>query len=489
LTHFSTENLLQKLGIPKNIKARKVLEIQFIGAAHEVTGSQHLLKINGKKILLDCGMFQGHRKEAFEKNRQFTYDPSEIDVMLLSHAHIDHSGNIPNLVKKGFNGHIYTTSATVDLCQIMLRDSAYLQERDVTYVNKDRIKKGKTPFEPLYTIDDVEKAMKHFIGVQYDKSINVSAGVWATFRDAGHILGSAGIFLEIDEDGRKIDFGFSGDIGRSGTPILHDPDILRNLDVLIMESTYGNRLHPVSNQVEEELAKIIRETISVGGRVIIPAFAVGRTQLLVYILHKLWQQNRIPLFSIYVDSPLAVKATEIFKLHPECFDRETYRLFLNKHEDPFGFEKLIYTHSAEDSKALNDLKVPYVVISASGMAEGGRILHHLKNNIGNKNNLILFVGYAAKNTLARKIMDGDEWVSIFGDQYEVKSKVEKMDYFSGHADQNGLLDYLNFNPPEKLKNIFLVHGEEEQAIPLMDKIKNKGYEAVKYPSSGEVFIV
>jgi len=465
------------------------LEIQFIGAAHEVTGSQHLLTINSKKILLDCGMFQGHRKEAFEKNRQSTYDPSEIDVMLLSHAHIDHSGNIPNLVRKGFKGHIYTTSATVDLCQIMLRDSAYLQERDVTYVNKERIKDGKTPFEPLYTIDDAEKAMKHFIGVQYDKTINVSPGVRATFKDAGHILGSAGIFLEIEEPGRKINFGFSGDIGRPDTPILRDPDILRNLDALIIESTYGNRLHPVSNQVEEELAKIIRETISAGGKVIIPAFAVGRTQLLVYILHKLWQQNRIPLFSIYVDSPLALKATEIFRLHPECFDREIYRLFLNDHEDPFGFEKLIYTRSVDDSKALNDLKVPYVVISASGMAEGGRILHHLKNNIENKNNLILFVGYAAKNTLARKIMDGDKWVSIFGDQYEVKSKVEQMDYFSGHADQSGLLEYLNFNPPEKLKNIFLVHGEEDQAIPLMDRIKKKGYESVKYPAPGEVFTV
>jgi metallo-beta-lactamase family protein len=364
-----------------------------------------------------------------------------------------------------------------------------LQERDVTYVNKERIKKGKTPFEPLYTVDDVEQAMKHFIGIQYNKPINISPGVRATFRDAGHILGSAGILLEIEESEKKINFGFSGDIGRPDTPLLHDPDVLRNLDVLIMESTYGNRFHPVSNEAEEELSKIIRDTISAGGKVIIPAFAVGRTQLLVYILHKLWQQNRIPVFSIYVDSPLALKATEIFRLHPECFDRETYRLFLDDHEDPFGFEKLIYTRSAEESKALNDLTVPYVVISASGMAEGGRILYHLKNNIGNKNDLILFVGYAAQNTLARKIMDGDQWVSIFGDQYEVKSKVKKMDYFSGHADQKELLDYLNFNSPDKLKNIFLVHGEEEQAVPLMEKIKNKGYKSVKYPAPGEVFIV
>lgn len=464
-----------------------ILEIQFMGAAQEVTGSQHLLTINGKKILLDCGLFQGHRKESFEKNKNFLYDPSEIDAMILSHAHIDHCGNIPNLVKKGFKGNIYTIAATVDLCQIMLRDSAYLQEKDVEYANRRRIKEGKTPFEPLYTIEDAEQAMQHFVGVQYNKPINVLPGVNAIFRDAGHILGSAGVCLEIEEGSKKISFGFSGDIGRPDMSILRDPNLLRNLDVLIMESTYGNRLHSISTAVEEELASVVRETISKGGKIIIPAFAVGRTQLIVYMFHKLWQQNRIPPFAIYVDSPLAVKATEVFRLHPECFDRETYRVFINNHEDPFGFEKLIYTHSVEESKALNNLKIPFVVISASGMAEGGRVLHHLKNNIEDEKNLVLFVGYAAKNTLARKIMDGDEYVSIFGDKYKVNCKVSKMDYFSGHADQKGLLDYLKFNPPEKLKNIFLVHGEEDQALPLMEKIKEKGYESVKYPARGEVF--
>ncbi len=463
------------------------MEIQFIGAAQEVTGSQHLLKINGKKILLECGMYQGHRKDAFEKNRNFIFNPAEIDIMLLSHAHIDHSGNIPSLVKNGFKGIIYTTSATVDLCQIMLRDSAYLQERDVEWVNRKRAKHKQKLFEPLYTIDDVEDALTHFVGVQYDKEIEVVPGVRAVFRDAGHILGSASIMLEINENGKKTRLGFTGDLGRNEMPILRNPNIMRDLDALIMESTYGNRLHSVSDEAEEELANTINETINQNGKIIIPSFAVGRTQLLVYMLHKLWDQNRIPKFPIYVDSPLAVKATDVFRLHPECFDRETYRIFIDNYEDPFGFGRLTYIQNVEASKALNKDNVSCVIISASGMAEGGRILHHLKNNIENKRNLILFVGYAAENTLARKIMDGAGEVSILGDVHKVKANIKKMDYFSGHADQKGLLEYLKFSPPAKLKNIFLVHGEPEQSEVLLEKIKSKGYKSVHYPVHGQKF--
>ncbi len=463
------------------------MEIQFIGAAREVTGSQHLLTINGKKILLDCGSFQGHRKEAFEKNRNFPYDPKEIDYLLLSHAHIDHCGNIPHLVKQGFHGHIYTTSATVDLCKIMLMDSAFLIEKDIEIVNRWRSKKGKNLFEPLYTIDDVEQAMQHFIGVQYNKEIELFPGVKVTYRDAGHILGSAGIVLEFEQRGKNIRLGFSGDIGRPDMPILRNPDILRELDVLIMESTYGNRLHPESDQAEEELAETIREAIESGGKIIIPAFAVERTQTLVYMIHKLWDQGRIPSFKTYVDSPLALKATDIFRLHPECFDRETYSLFLQEKEDPFGFEKLVYTRSVDDSKALNDIKDPCVIISASGMAEGGRILHHLQNNLGNHKNLILFVGYAAENTLARKIIDGEKVVKIFGEETKVKAKIKKMDYFSGHADQKGLLNYVDLNPANALKNLFLVHGESDQSLPLLEKIKSKGYKNANYPAPGSVF--
>jgi metallo-beta-lactamase family protein len=463
------------------------LRLQFFGAAQEVTGSQHLLTVNGKKILLDCGLYQGKRKEAFEKNRNFPFNPAEIDVVLLSHAHMDHSGNIPTLVKNGFAGHIYTTSATVDLCQIMLRDSAYLQERDVKFVNKKRIKENKVPFEPLYTIEDAESAMHSFIGIQYDKSVEIVPGVTVTFRDAGHILGSAGITLEIRENEKFTRLGFSGDVGRNEMPILHDPNILTDLDALILESTYGGRLHPIVHEMEEELAVVINEVIKRKGKIIVPAFAVGRTQLLVYLLHKLFDQNRIQVFPIFVDSPLAVNATEIYRVHPECFDRETYRIFLENYEDPFGFYRLTYIREAERSKELNTFKEACMIISASGMAEGGRILHHLKNNIEDLNNLILFAGYAAKETLARKIMDGAEEVNIFGSPYKVKAQIKKMDYFSAHADQNGLLKYLDFSKKDKLKNIFLVHGEPEETIPLLEKIKTKGYKSVSYPKKGEVF--
>jgi metallo-beta-lactamase family protein len=461
------------------------MKIKFCGADQSVTGSQHLISVNGKKILLDCGLMQGKRKEAFEINRNFPFDPSSLDAMLLSHAHLDHSGNIPQLVKSGFKGHIYTTTATVDLCQLMLRDSAFLQEKDVKFVNKKRIRQNKNPFEPLYIIDDVEKAMVNFIGVQYDKKIEIFPGISVTFIDAGHILGSAGILLEINENGKTTRLGFSGDIGRPEMPIIRDPIALPNLDVLIMESTYGGRFHPLNNHVQEETASIINEVIKRGGKIIIPSFAVGRTQLLVYELHQLFDQNKLPVFPIFVDSPLAVNVTEVYRLHPECFDRETYNEFLINHEDPFGFNRLTYTRDVNESKKLNTFKGPCMIISASGMAEGGRILHHLANNIEDPNNLILFVGYAAKETLARKIMDGAKDINILGSPYTVKAEIKKMDYFSAHADQTGLLKYVDAAVPDKLKNIFIVHGEPEESLPLQEKILSKGYRNVHYPKTGE----
>ncbi len=465
------------------------MEIQFIGAAQTVTGSQHLLNINGKNILLDCGLYQGKRKEAFEINRMFKYSPSEIDVLLLSHAHIDHCGKIPGIVKNGFNGPIYTTAATVDLCQIMLRDSAHLQERDIYVVNKIRKKQHKNPFEPLYDYDDVEKAMDMFIGVQYSRPVEVAPGVLATYWDAGHILGSSGILLEINENGKNYRLGFSGDIGRNDMPIIRNPNVLRDLDLLIMESTYGNRLHDVSDAVEEEVAQIVKTVVERGGKIIIPSFAVGRTQLLVYILHKLFDQNRIPVIPIYVDSPLAVEATKIYQTHPECYDRETYRVFLQNSEDPFGFGRLTYIKNVEQSKELNEKHDPCIIISASGMAEGGRILHHLKNNIEDKKNLVLFVGYAAEHTLARKIIDGEPEINIFGEPFKVRAEIKKMDYFSGHADQKELLEYLRLNNPDRLKNIFLVHGEQDQAMPFREKLIEKGYKNVHFPKSGEKFSI
>lgn len=464
------------------------MKIHFIGGAQTVTGSQHLFHINGKKILLECGLFQGRRKDTYEKNKNFKFNPSEIDALILSHAHIDHSGNIPNLLRNGFNGPIFATDATVDLCKIMLKDSAYLQEKDIEWVNKKRAKKGEPPVEPLYTLDDVEASLQYFKGIPYKQSVELFDGISFTFRDAGHILGSAGVHLEIHENNnKKISIGFSGDIGRPDSPVIKSPDILRELDYLIMESTYGNRFHSPAAEVEEELARIISKVANNNGKIIIPAFAVGRTQTIVYVLHKLFNQNRIPEIPIYVDSPLAVEATKIFQAHPECLDRETHRVFLDNHEDPFGFSRLKYISKVEESKELNDKPGPMIIISASGMAEGGRILHHLSNNISNPKNLILFVGYAAENTLARKIMDGEPIVNIFGEQHQVKAQVKKMDYFSAHADQNELLQYIQLNPPKKLKHVFLVHGEEDQALPFREKLLTKGYKFVDFPQSGSIF--
>ena len=463
------------------------MKIQFIGGARTVTGSQHLLHINGKKILLECGLFQGRRKDTYEKNKNFKFDPSEIDALILSHAHIDHSGNIPNLVSKGFNGNIYATSATVDLCQIMLRDSAHLQERDIEWLNKSRLKNKMELAVPLYSLEDVEKSMNHFIGVQYNRKLEIYPGIVLTFQDAGHILGSASVLLEIEEKGgRKMRFGFTGDIGRPEMPVIRTPDLLRDLDLIIMESTYGNRIHPLTEKAEEELAEVVTKICNDSGKIIIPAFAVGRTQLIVYMLHKLFDQNRIPEIPVFVDSPLAVNATNVFRSHPECLDRETYRLFIQNGEDPFGFRRLKYVSSVDESKELNDKQGPLIIISASGMAEGGRILHHLSNNINDSKNLVLFVGYAAEHTLARKIMDGAREVNIFGQKHDIHCKIRVMDYFSGHADQKELIDYLRLNSTKNLKNVFLVHGEENQALPLKEKLISKGYKDVRFPASGEM---
>ena len=465
------------------------MHIQFCGGARTVTGSQYLLEINGSRILLECGLFQGRRQDTYEINRRFLFDPAEIDAVLLSHAHIDHSGNLPNLVKHGFDGPIYATAATVDLCQFMLRDSAYLQEKDVEWLGKMRRTRKKHRPEVLYTVEDAETALAHFVGVQYNRPVTVAPGVTATFRDAGHILGSAGILLEINENGRPLRLGFSGDIGRRDMPILRDPDQPRDLDALIMESTYGNRSHGVSKDIEEELAATVREVAQAGGKIIIPAFAVGRTQLLVYILHKLFDRDRLPDIPIFVDSPMACNATEVFRLHPDCFDRETYRVFLQEHRDPFGFERLTYVRDVQASKDLNGLTYPHIIISASGMAEGGRILHHLRNSIGDHRNLVLLVGYAAQHTLARRLMDGDRRVRIFGEEHLVRCRVESMDAFSAHADRRGLLDYIQFSPPEKLRHIFLVHGEEDQAVPLLNGLRSKGYPAVHFPGPGDEYSI
>ena len=469
------------------------MKITFHGAARTVTGSQHLLEINGKRIFLDYGLFQGKRKDAFELNRQGFCAGESIDAMVLSHAHIDHSGNIPSLVRQGFRGNIVTTSATRDLCAAMLMDSAHLQEMDVEYVNRRRIRNRQKPFEPLYSQADATAAIKQFVGIGYNRPHQLLPGITVTLADAGHMLGSAHVILDIEEgNGKKpLRLVFSGDIGRVGIPIIGDPTPpVEGCDVLIMESTYGDRLHPPSAESEEELIRIVNDTVTRGGSLLIPAFAVGRTQQLVYALHKLFLDGSIPKVPIYVDSPLATRTTEIFRLHPEVYDAEI-RAFLFNHDqtNPFGFATMHYTQSVEESKALNNLTTPAVIISASGMMEGGRILHHLKNRIGDSRNTILVTGWQAPNTLGRHLVDGAAEVKIYGEDTVVKAKIEVMTGFSGHADRDELLAWAGAMR-KKPAQTFVVHGEEEVALGFAEALRNKlAFAEVRVPVLHESFEV
>ncbi len=465
------------------------MELQFWGAAQTVTGSMHLLTVNGYRILLDCGLYQGHRKEAFERNKNFPFDPAEIDALILSHAHIDHTGNVPTLVKQGYRGPIWSTNATRDLCATMLLDSAYIQENDVKYVNKRRAKQGKTPFEPLYVKDDALESLTLFQSVGYNRPFLVAPGVQAHFKEAGHMLGSASVTLDIEEGNRRKRLVFSGDIGRKHLPILRDPAPVDQANFLIMESTYGQRFHESPDQARAKLKQAVLEILDKRGKLIIPSFAVGRTQEIIYALHELLDSGEIPKIEVYVDSPLAVNATEIFRLHPELYDQET-RDFLadTQSRDPFGFEGVTYIREVADSKALNDLQTPAVIISASGMCEGGRILHHLKNNITNPRNIILFVGFQAEYTLGRRILEGEPVVPIFGDDYEVKAKVMKINGYSAHADHNGLVNWLKTAQERgNLQKLFLVHGELEAAHALAEAARNLGLNHVHVPARGDSF--
>jgi metallo-beta-lactamase family protein len=461
------------------------LKITFLGAAQTVTGSMHLLEVNGARILLDCGLFQGRRQESFERNRRLPFDVRTLDAMILSHAHIDHSGNIPNLIASGYGGRIYATAATRDLCSAMLLDSGHIQESDVTYVNKKRRRRGLEPVEPIYTVAQARASLKHLSSVDYDRPFDVVPGVQATLYDAGHILGSAITVLDTCENGRRYRLCFSGDLGRRHLPVLRDPEVVRDVDYVLTESTYGSRLHDTPIQAKDQLCEVIRETHSRGGKVIIPAFAVGRTQDIVYDLHKLVESGCLPSLPVYVDSPLAVNATKIFRLHPECYDQEA-RAFLQQKEDPFGFHRLQYTRSVDESKALNRLEGPCIIISASGMCEGGRILHHLKNNIGDAHDTVLFVGFQAPNTLGRKIVDGMKEVPIFGEPYRVRAEVRAIDGYSAHADRNELLGYWQqVIQASQVKRVFCVHGDLEACQALAEGIRGLGVPDVVIPERGQ----
>jgi metallo-beta-lactamase family protein len=459
------------------------LKIQFLGATRSVTGSMHIIESNGKRILIDCGLFQGRREESNRRNRNFPFDPKGIERVVLSHAHIDHSGNLPNLVKQGYENTIYSTFATRDLCLLMLKDTAHIQKKDAEYLNKKEERKGLPSIEPLYDVEDVEQTLSLFRGIGYRKGFYVTSDIKLTFYDAGHILGSALSIFDIKENGKNLRLAYIVDLGRKNLPILKDPEMVKGIDFMIIESTYGNRLHEDLSETEKRLAQVVNETITSGGKIIVPAFSLGRTQEVVYCLHRLQNQGRIPHPKIFVDSPLSVDVTEIFKLHPDCFDTETKQM-IAQNENPFGWKDVTYIKDAEESKKLNQMDQPCIIISASGMCESGRILHHLKNNIEDSKNTILVVGFMAKDTLGRRMVERQKKVKIFGEEHRLKARVEVLDAFSAHADRDELLQYVN-NTKDSLQGVFVVHGEEEQAQALAEGIKGLGIQNVLIPNLGD----
>lgn len=466
------------------------MKLTFHGAAQEVTGSMHLLEVNGQRILLDCGLFQGRRAETYERNLHFPFDPKSIDAVVLSHAHIDHTGKLPNLVKQGFDGNIWCTAATRNLSSYMLLDSGHIQETDVEYLNKRRKRRGESLIEPIYTQEDARNTLPLFVSVGIQRSVPIADGVKLTYYNAGHILGSAFILLEIKEfsTGKEWRLVFSGDLGREELAILYPPDTLTDADILIMESTYGDRLHGSHIDARKRLEAVVSATVRRRGKVIIPAFAVGRTQELVYSLNVLDNAGDIPELPIFVDSPLAVNATDVFRMHPEAWNQEVQEFLTEgKKRNPFDDANIEYVRDVRRSKQLNFLTEPAIIISASGMAESGRILHHLKNNITQKENTILFVSFQAEHTLGRRILDGDREVKIYGDEYPVRAQVERIDGYSAHADQSELLSWASHFDKARLQKTFLVHGEKEAQFTLAGKLQEQGHQNVEVPVLGQSF--
>ena len=466
------------------------MKIKFVGAAKTVTGSKHLIQLwDNTKVLLDCGMYQGLGKDTYAMNSNDLINPLELNAIVLSHAHIDHSGLIPKYVKDGFEGKIFCTNATYALCEIMLRDSAFIQEADVRYSNKRKGRQGKDAYEPLYTLADVDVALSQFEVIEENMRFNVAPGVAATFIPNGHILGSAAVYLEIDEINEHTTLLYTGDIGRFNTSLIRDPECPPSADIVICESTYGDRLHDRSEDAEQELLEAVVHTLKEKrGKLIIPAFSLGRTQEIVFALNKLDLYGLLPNVKIFVDSPLATDATNITRDFKHLLNREVQR-FVESRPDAFGFSKLTYTKRKEDSQALNFTKEPCVIISAAGMADAGRVKHHIFHNIEDASTTILFVGYAEPMSLGGKLQRGEKEVTIFGETKKVKAEIRMINSLSAHGDYKEMLHYLSCQEKNKTKKLFLVHGDPNAQIAFKGHLENAGFKDVVIPEMGESFEV
>jgi len=464
------------------------MKLKFIGATETVTGSKHLIMTEkGKQILLDCGMYQGMGKETHELNRHLSVNPSNIEAVILSHAHIDHSGNLPYLVQQGFTGKIYCTPATYDVCKLLLMDSAHIQENDIAYINKRRVKRGMPLIKPLYTTKDVERCLKYFKPIPYDAEFNLNDEISFHFTNVGHIIGSASVTITSHESDKKIKLTFTGDVGRYNDLILKAPQPFQQSDYIICESTYGDRLHDHFTDAENKLLNIVSNTcVKKKGKLIIPAFSLGRTQEIVYVLDRLNHKNLLHDIKVYVDSPLSTAVTDVVIKHSESYN-DAFREYLKVDKSLFGFENLKYIQNADESKALNTSNEPCIIISASGMADAGRVKHHIMHAVSDEKNTILIVGYCSPRTLGANLLEGKKQVHIYGDYYDLKADVESIHSYSAHADYSELIQFLSCQEKEKVKTIFLVHGEEHPKLSFKEKLIAEGFKQITIPKKSSVY--